>query len=131
MYYLWALVIVMPCTVFGISDKEVMMSTAKMIELPKLPHGEGTMSYDLNGNIVYKKWIVLSDGSKYRKTITGSTIPECFRKMMKEEDTASYLKPVEYNSSKCNNFLTNYFSNTKFNTGKSTPGIISVINLIS
>lgn len=94
------------------------MSTAKMIELPKLPHGEGTMSYDVNGNIVYKKWIVLSDGSKYRKTITGSTIPECFRKMMKEEDTASYLKPVEYNSSKLDQELMYWLNNIKKSTLK-------------
>ena len=94
------------------------MSTAKKTILPKLPHGEGTMSYDVNGNIVYKKWIVLSDGSKYRKTITGSTIPECFRKMMKEEETASYLKPVEYNSSKLDQELMYWLNNIKKSTLK-------------
>ena len=43
--------------------------------------------------------------------------------------TSIKKKEMEYHDG--NNFLTNYFSNTKFNTGKSTPGIISVINLIS
>lgn len=95
-----------------------MMSAAKNITLPKLPHGEGTMSYDEKGNIVYKKWIQLSDGSKYRKTIKASTLPECFRLMMKEEETALQMKPIEYNAPKFEQEIMYWLNNIKKSTLK-------------
>ena len=94
------------------------MSAAKNITLPKLPHGEGTMSYDEKGNIVYKKWIQLSDGRKYRKTIKASTLPECFRLMMKEEETASQMKPIEYNAPKFEQEIMYWLNNIKKSTLK-------------
>ncbi len=66
------------------------MDAKQMIPLPKLPHGEGTMAYGQNGNIIYKKWILLADGSKYRRTITASNIADCFKKMMEEEKKAAH-----------------------------------------
>ena len=61
------------------------MKKIKRTGLPKLAHGEGTMSYNYKGDIVYKKWIKLGDGSRYRKTVSAPTITECFMRMAEEE----------------------------------------------
>ena len=61
------------------------MSKIVRAGLPKLAHGEGTMAYNYKGDIVYKKWIRLGDGSRYRKTVSAPTITECFLRMAEEE----------------------------------------------
>lgn len=94
------------------------MNTAKKTALPKLPHGEGTMSYDGKGNIVYKKWIVLADGSKYRKTITASSITECFKKMMEEEENASHLEITSHNVSSLEKEMLYWLNSIKKSTLK-------------
>lgn len=68
------------------------MNKTERAGLPKLAHGEGTMAYNYKGDIVYKKWIKLGDGSRYRKTVSAPTITECFLRMAEEEK--KYQKKV-------------------------------------
>ena len=55
-------------------------------KLPKLEYGEGSMFYSKTGKIIYKKVIRLPDGESFRKTIHGTTVMECLKRMEREEN---------------------------------------------
>lgn len=62
------------------------MARKKQKKLPELEYGEGTMFYNKAGIIVYKKVIQLPNGSSFRKTIHGSSVMECLKRMDREEN---------------------------------------------
>ena len=53
--------------------------------LPKLPYGEGSMFYNKNGDVVYKKMLYRLDGQRIRRTVTGSSAIECLNRMAEKE----------------------------------------------
>ena len=57
----------------------------KRAPLPKLSYGEGSMFYNKEGDVVYKKMVCCADGQRIRKTVTGSTAIECLNRMAEKE----------------------------------------------
>ena len=57
----------------------------KKASLPNLSYGEGSMYYNNDGNIVYKKMVCCAGGKRVRRVVTGSTAIECLNKMAKKE----------------------------------------------
>ena len=53
--------------------------------LPKLSYGEGSMFYNNDGDIVYKKTVYRSDGQRVRKSVKGSSVVECINRMKEKE----------------------------------------------
>ena len=57
----------------------------KKTPLPKLSYGQGSMYYNDDGNIIYKKTVCLADGKRVRRVVTGSTVIECLNRMSEKE----------------------------------------------
>lgn len=64
-------------------------------KIPKLPHGEGTISIYDDNRLIYKKTIKLKDGTSKRSSVYGSTPKECMTKMRELENrlNSSVLSP--------------------------------------
>ena len=64
-------------------------------KIPKLPHGEGTISVYDDNRLIYKKTIKLKDGTSKRSSVYGSTPKECMAKMRELEKklNSSVLSP--------------------------------------
>ncbi|MBR0342832.1 MAG: site-specific integrase [Oscillospiraceae bacterium] len=61
--------------------------------LPNLSYGEGSMFYNNDGDIVYKKMVYRSDGQRVRKSVKGSSVVECINRM-KEKEQDLLKEPV-------------------------------------
>lgn len=57
----------------------------KRAPLPKLSYGEGSMFYNKDGDVVYKKMLCCLGGKRVRRTVTGSTAIECLNRMAEKE----------------------------------------------
>ena len=53
--------------------------------LPKLSYGEGSMYYNNDGNVVYKKMLCSIDGKRVRRVVIGSSAIECLNRMAEKE----------------------------------------------
>jgi len=55
--------------------------SVRELKIPKLPHGEGTISIFNDNLLIYKKTIDNSSGKKKRASVYGKTVKECFSNM--------------------------------------------------
>ena len=55
------------------------------MNIPKLPHGEGSMFQHSDTLIAYRKNIILPNNCKVKKTVYGKTPAECMKKMREAE----------------------------------------------
>lgn len=63
----------------------MMTKTTNLPPLPKLPFGQGSYAYQKNGSIVHKKTILLVDGKRINKSVTGWSVKECNKLMQQLE----------------------------------------------